>query len=263
MTTKKLFQIPSRMRICAVAVMLATSALVFGQADLSGTWDNGSGIDFLNPVVVGDSVCVVACAEVTPIPAPVSNTPRAAPARPVYKSQFLARVQELNDTQVTTDPVLRCNPPGVPRIGPPDKIVQTPTEIIFLYDDVAGNFFRVIPVDGRAHRTDVEASFLGDAVGVWEGATLVVETTHFNTDSWLTDDGSFHTANLRVEERISRDGDELTWQATAFDDEILAEPWKIPVRYATSTDVEIVEAPLCLEQDLEHIVDGTHHDNPR
>jgi len=141
--------------------------------------------------------------------------------------------------------------------------VQTPTEFVFLYDDYTGNFFRVVPVDGRPHRSDVEPGFLGDAIGWWEDDTLVVETVNFNDETWLTDDGSFHTTNLRVIERIKRDGDTLTWEATAHDPEVLAEPWRLRTRTAYLTDVEIVEAPPCIERDLEHLVEPLHHDNIR
>ena len=72
--------------------------------------------------------------------------------------------------------MLRCVAPGVPRIGPPDKIVQRAGEAVFLYEDVSGSFFRIVPTDGRPHPTNNEPSFLGDAVGHWEGDTLVVET---------------------------------------------------------------------------------------
>ncbi|MDC0598455.1 hypothetical protein OAP18_01230 [Gammaproteobacteria bacterium] len=243
--------------------LLFLSSPLLAQADLTGTWDNGSGIDFIRPTAIGNSVCVVACPELADASAPAPARPRAVPSRPVYKAEFLARVADLHDRQVEEDPVLRCTPPGVPRIGPPDKIVQTEKEVIFLYDDVSGNFFRIIPVDGRGHRSDVERSFLGDAIGHWEGDILVVETLNFNTDTWLTDDGSFHTENLRVLERVSRNGDELTWDAIAYDPEVLAEPWDLPVRTAILTESEIHEAALCIERDLEHIVDGTHHDNAR
>lgn len=232
-------------------------------ADLSGTWDNGSGIDFINPVRKGDSICLLGCDE-TP-PAPAGGVLAAPPPldRPKYRPEFLDQVKDLEARQVHEDPVIRCLPPGVPRIGPPDKIVQTAAEIIFLYDDVSGNFFRVVPIDGRPHRTDVEASFLGDAIGWWEGATLVVETVNFNTDTWLTDDGAFHTEDLKVIERLSLEGDKLKWEATAHDPAVLAEPWHLRPRYAVRAESEILEAPLCLERDLEHVVDDSHHDNPR
>ena len=159
--------------------------------------------------------------------------------------------------------MLRCENPGLPRIGPPDKIVQIPGQVVFLYDDVNGNYFRVIPTDGRGHRTDVEATYLGDAVGRWDGDTLVVTTVLLSEDTWLTDDGSIHSADLRVVERLTRTGDSLQWQATAHDPEFLAKPWEMRPRTAVLTDVEIVEAPRCIDRDLPLMQDGTSHDNPR
>jgi hypothetical protein len=38
---------------------------------------------------------------------------------------------------------------------------------------------RVIPLDGRKHREDIEPSFYGDPVGHWEGDTPVIGTTNF------------------------------------------------------------------------------------
>jgi hypothetical protein len=122
-------------------------------------------------------------------------------------------VADLDKRQVEEDPVLRCFAPGVPRIGPPDKIVQRAGEAVFLYEDVSGSFFRLVPTDGRPHPTNNEPSFLGDAVGHWEGDTLVVETKNFNDQTWLTDNGAFHTTELRVVERLSRTADTLEWTA--------------------------------------------------
>jgi len=233
----------------------ATPLAADGHPDLSGTWDNGSGIDFVKPVQDGDSICIIGCAQ-----GPYSVQARN---RPSYKPEYAAHVSDLDARQVEEDTVLRCFPPGVPRIGPPDKIVQTPSELIFLYDDYTGNYFRVVPVDGRGHRTDVEPTFLGDAIGWWDGDTLVVETVNFNDETWLIDDGSFHTTNLRVVERIRRDGDTLSWDATAYDPEVLNEPWVLNTRVAQLTDQEILEAPPCIERDLEHRFDDTNHDNNR
>jgi hypothetical protein len=235
---------------------------VFGQPDLTGTWDNGSGIDFVRPVRDGQSICFSGCDDLSPA-AEAPSSPPPPPDRPRYKPEFQARVDLLNERQVEFDPVLRCMAPGVPRIGPPDKIVQQANEVIFLYDDVSGSFFRVVPTDGRGHREDVEPSYLGDAIGRYEGDVLVVETINFNGLAWLTDDGSFHTEELRVVERISREGDTLHWEATAYDPAVLAEPWELRPRAASLTDREIVEGAPCIDRDIDHIVDGSHHDNPR
>jgi hypothetical protein len=159
--------------------------------------------------------------------------------------------------------VLHCRSPGLPRIGPPDKIVQTPGQIVFLYDDVSGGFFRIIPTDGRAHRNDVEASTLGDSIGHWEGDTLVVEANQFNDESWLTDNGAFHSTELKVTERLHRSGDTLEYQAVADDPKVLAAPWKTTPRLAKLTDVDLVEPTPCIDKDLNHLVDKSHHDNPR
>jgi hypothetical protein len=235
-----------------------------GHPDLNGTWDNGSGIDFLHPQqLTGGSVCVAGC-EPPPGARPVAGrASRPAPNFPHYKAQFIPKVKALNDHQLQMDPVLHCRSPGVPRIGPPDKIVQIPGQFVFLYDDVSGAFWRIVPTDGRAHRADVEDSTLGDAVGHWEGDTLVVDGTHFSDDTWLTDNGAFHTTAMHVVERLRRVGNTLEWQATVYDPTVLAEPWKTNLRIAKLTDVDLVEPTACIDHDIGHEVDNTHHDNPR
>jgi len=235
-----------------------------GHPDLNGTWDNGAGIDFIKPQrLAGGSVCVSGC-DAPPAP-PKNGAPAAARAPrnfPKYKPEYLAKVAALEKDQLNRDPVLHCRSPGLPRIGPPDKIVQQPGQIVFLYDDVSGSFFRIIPTDGRGHRTDVDPSTLGDSIGHWEGDTLVVEANQFNDDSWLTDNGAFHSTELTVTERLWRVGDTLHYEAVATDPQVLTEPWKV-TRLAKLTDVDLVEATPCIDKDLTHVVDGTHHDNPR
>ncbi len=232
-----------------------------GHPDLSGTWDNGAGIDFVRPSKEGDSVCIFGCASGAPPPPAAGPAPRQS--TPQYRPEFAARVADLDKRQVQEDPVLRCVAPGVPRIGPPDKIVQRAGELVFLYEDVSGSFFRIVPADGRPHPTNNEPSFLGDAVGHWEGDTLVVETVNFNDQTWLTDNGAFHTGDLRVVERLRRTADTLEWEATASDPAVLAEPWQLAKRVAKLTDIEIVESPPCIDRSLEHMVDDSHHTNPR
>jgi hypothetical protein len=241
-----------------------TPRLSDGRPDLNGTWDNGGGIGFLNPQKLPDgSVCIL-CP-----PPPVAGKPAGPPPemmipdRPKYKPEYQAKVKDLDNRQVETDPALRCRNPGLPRIGPPDKIVQIPGQVVFLYDDLSGSFYRIIPTNGAKHRSDVEASYLGDSVGNWEGDTLVIEATNFLDDSWLTDDGTFHTSALKVTERLRRMGNRIEYQAVAEDPAVLAEPWKLRPRVVQLSAVELVEPAPCVEQSLDNIVDGTHHDNPR
>ncbi len=237
-----------------------------GHPDFNGTWENGSGYDFINPQKGADgSICISGCksAAAAATGAPPPPRVRVEPDRPKYKPEFLAKIEDLSKHQVDTDPVLRCKAPGLPRIGPPDKIVQQAGQVVFLYDDVSGSFWRIVPTDGRKHREDADPSYLGDAIGHWEGDALVVETTSFNEDSWLTDNGAFHTDELRVVERLTRNGSTMEWQATVYDPKVLLEPWKVRPRKMTLSGKELQEPVPCVEQDLSHVVDGTHHDNPR
>ncbi len=229
-----------------------------GHPDLNGTWDNGGGIDFLQPQQRADgSVCVTGCA---PAATPAV---RQAPDRPRYRPEFAARVENLRQHQQKEDPVLRCQPPGVPRIGPPDKIVQTTREVVFLYEDVSGPFFRIVPLSAKVRRNDDSESWLGDAVGHWEGDTLVVETRNFNDLTWLTDDGSLHSTGLVVTERLTRHGDEIEYRAVADDPKVLAEPWQLRPRRLVRTRLEMAEPAPCVEQDLSQMQDESFHANPR
>ena len=243
--------------------------LAAGQPDLNGTWDHG-GLEFIRTQSLGGgSVCILDCPQPAATATAANNQGSAPrPARgpgsfPKYKPEFLSKVKDLSEKQVQTDTVLQCQPPGVPRIGPPQKIMQNAREVVFLYNDVNGGFFRIIPTDGRPHRKDVSPTYLGDAIGHWEGDTLVVETIKFNEDTWLIDNGAFHTKELKVVERLRRVGNTIEYQATAYDPAVLAEPWTTRLQTLRLTDKELEEPDRCEDRDIEHVIDGSHHDNLR
>jgi hypothetical protein len=227
-----------------------------GRPDLSGMWYRR----VAGPVTqrVGKSVVLV--------PAGGNNAAadRYNPGAPKYKPEFLARVKELKDDQINVDPAFKCGPPGVPRIGPPQRIIQTAREIVILYDDLNGNFFRVIPIDGRTHRTGIEPSAHGDSVGRWDGDTLVIDVRNILEDTWLGDNGLFHTADLKVTERLTRRGDALTWEAIVEDPAVLVEPWKVTPRTLTVlTNGDIEEAAFCEDRGVADRVTKDYHGNVR
>jgi hypothetical protein len=187
------------------------------------------------------------------------------PNPPPYKPELLAKVKELASDGVHADPAFRCRPLGVPRAGAPRQIVQTPKLVVIFYQvdggdgDVPGNF-RLVPTDGRPHRTDVDPSYFGDSIGHWEGDTLVVDVTHFNDDTWLAaipgqgGSGYFHTEALHVVERYTRLGDTLRWEATVDDPNVLTKPWVMTPRTEILTEGMIYEQPICEERETPHIV---------
>ena len=184
---------------------------------------------------------------------------RPSTPAPSYKPEFQAKVKDLFDHQSKTDPVFYCGSPGLPRIGPPRKIVQLPNELIFLYEDISGDPYRVIPTDGRPHRDRANPSHYGDSVGRWEGDVLVIDVRNFVDDTWFGEDGYFHTDAMRVIERIWKDGDNLVWQADVEDPNVLTAPWTIPARLVRPSSDALEESPKCVETDGPKLLNDDHH----
>ena len=191
----------------------------------------------------------------------VGQARRAQPwtAAPSYKPEFQAKVDELEANQSKTDPVFYCGRPGVPRVGPPRKIVQLADEVIFLYEDLSGDAYRVIPTDGRPHRRDVNPTYYGDSVGKWEGDVLVIDVRNFVEDTWVGEKGYFHTDALRVVERVWLEDGNLVWQATVHDPNVLTAPWTLASRTLSRTTQPLEESPPCHEQDGGRLLNTDHH----
>jgi hypothetical protein len=156
--------------------------------------------------------------------------------RPVYRPEHWDKVQQLDMWTNKFDPVMTCQPLGVPREGPPRRIFQTDRDVTFIYTggDAGGGYgeFRIIPTDGRKHdpKRAIETTYMGYAVGNWEGDTLVVDSISFVDTTWLGRGGLFHSDSMRVVERFTRQGDVLLYDVTVEDPEVLVEPYVFPTR---------------------------------
>jgi hypothetical protein len=81
---------------------------------------------------------------------------------------------------------------------------------------------RIIPLDGRPHLPANIKLWLGDSRGKWDGETLVVDTTNFNTVTSFR--GS--TDGLHLTERFTRvDAETLNYEFTMDDPKAFAKPW--------------------------------------
>jgi hypothetical protein len=176
---------------------------------------------------------------------------RFGPNFPVYKAQYWDKVDSLDVNGNVQDSNFHCMPAGVPRMGPPIRIVQGPKDVIFLYREK--NQYRIIPIDGRPHDpvNSNDQTYLGDSVGHWDGDTLVVDVVGFNEETWLGWPGYFHTNKLHVTERLTRQGNTLRYQATADDPDVLMKPWAMDPRNLNlnTNPTTQIEDPPCVESD--------------
>ena len=178
---------------------------------------------------------------------------------PSYKAEYQAKVRQLSDHESKLDPVFYCGKPGIPRIGPPRKIVQLPTETIFFYEDISGDPYRIIPTDGRPHRANANPSHYGDSIGRWDGNVFVVDVRNFVDDTWIGEDGYLHSSEMRVIERFWKDGENLIWQVTVEDPVMLAKPWVMPARLIKPSTDPLEESPKCVETDGPKLLNDDHH----
>jgi hypothetical protein len=241
-----------------------------GKPDLSGAWTFRLAAP---PRVDPRGICAGPRCGAGPAAAgPNADAADGAPAGPAapraqfpkYKPEFAAKVTELSKTQVNTDPALRCQNPGIPRVGTPDKIIQTAGQVVFLYEDLNGAFWRIIPTDGRPHRADAEEGPFGDSVGRWEGDTLVIETNNLGEDTWLTDNGAFHTYNLKTVEEIKlTPAGGLDYKLTSHDPEVLLEPF-VKQRTLVRNTREPLQPPPCVERSIDKMIGiESYHPNAR
>ena len=190
--------------------------------------------------------------------------------KPIYKPEYWERVQKFDANSNETDGAYHCMAAGVPRIGVPSQISQTANAVVFIYPGQGGLLatqatYRVIPTDGRQHTPldDLDGTYNGEGIGHWEGDTLIVDTIGFNSSTYLDQVGGyFHTENMHVIERLRREGNTLTWQATIDDPEVLLKPWTTNERVVVlspNPKAVLAESMPCSERDFAHAVTKEHH----
>jgi hypothetical protein len=250
---------PARQTVAAAV----TPRLADGHPDMTGSWAGppltitGSGNRRCGPTQVpGGGVNVdVGCTTAQDnfwVDYEWISPSRFGPSRPNYKPEYWDKIQELDQWTNKDDPVMTCQPLGVPREGTPARILQSATDIIFLYttsDYGGGNMeFRDIPTDGRPRPNTVEAYYLGLSTGKWEGDTLVIDSTNFVDTTWFGRGGLLHSADLHVIEKLTRKGNEILFQMTVEDPDDLIEPWVMPdkiLRLRAGTPQVIHERAYC------------------
>jgi hypothetical protein len=130
-------------------------------------------------------------------------------------------------------------PSGI--ISPGYQIVQTRDTVMIFTE--AMHDARIIRLNGT-HLPSAIKRWLGDSVGHWEGATLVVDTTNFRSETRFQ--GS--SERLHVMERFTRTGgDTILYRFTVEDPDTWTSAWTAEVLFRT-LDARLFEA-ACHEGD--------------
>ena len=259
-------------RTLALGVLLSGSSLaqqapsevkrINGRPDLSGIWSYSIDLPAraLKQVVDGQTITQAPDRSGRlAAPVVVAGAVSGWTTAPAYKPELQAKVVETYDSQTKLDTTFLCGRPGVPRLGPPRKIVQLPSELIFLYEEMSGDVYRVIPTDGRKRNPDLDPSYNGDPVGRWDGDVLVVESVNFIKNTWFGELGYFHSDAMKVTERLWRQGEQLAYQVIVDDPKVLAQPWIMAPRLIKPSTEPLLETPACVEDDAHRLKNNDHH----
>jgi hypothetical protein len=127
------------------------------------------------------------------------------------------------------------------------QIVQTPGYVTIHYEMI--HEARIIPLDGRPHLPSTMRSWNGDPRGHWDGNTLVVETTNFNSKGWIATSaatgrikGIPQTESLRLVERFTPiDADTIEYVAVIEDPAMYARTWTVSMPLERNPNYRLYE----------------------
>lgn len=143
------------------------------------------------------------------------------------------------------NPDAHCLPMGLMQFHDhpePRKIIQTPDEVVILYEANSG--LRQIFTDGRSlpRPSDVDPWWYGYSAGHWDGDTLVVETTGFRDDGWLDVNGSPLTSDGKIIERFTRTSyGKLNIDVTIDDPKAYTKPFTVRVAQKIMLNTNLIE----------------------
>jgi hypothetical protein len=160
------------------------------------------------------------------------NLADAAKVAP-FQPWALALYEYRQRNDFADDPMKVCIGPGNPRqmmtAGGVRFLQDRSYKRVYMIFGGGNRNWRTIYADGREppNADEVTGTFLGLAVGKWQGNTLVAESTGFNTRFWFSNGGLPHTEALKLTERFSRTShDVLEYEVTIDDARTYTRPWK-------------------------------------
>lgn len=169
--------------------------------------------------------------------------------KPSFQPWVLEKAKLMGNLE-QADPEIGCAPPGGPGFfykgNYAIKMIQHPKELVILSEIFTT--YRIIYTDGRQHPKpdDLYPQFMGDAIGHWEGDTLVVDTIGVDTHTWvagLLSRPFFASDIAHYRETFRRPNfNHFLYQFTLDDPKVLTKPFTSPVAtYSWSSHKPITE----------------------
>jgi hypothetical protein len=143
------------------------------------------------------------------------------------------------------DSLHRCIHRGMPygistTVLSPLQIVESPEQkqITVLYETFTA--FRVINMD-RPHSAHPKPSYMGEAVGHWDGDTLVIDTIAVSPKTTIMSVVP-HSAQMHLVERLRRTGPDTMEDVMTIDDpQTFSKPWNTMARFKMVPGMRMAE----------------------
>jgi len=179
---------------------------------------------------------------------PDGRYPALTPAAEQRRKEILARARELASWE-DYHALARCiasQTPNAPQAyNSGTYIMQSPGWVAIIRERLDT---RLVPLDGRPHVGDNIRHWNGDAVGRWDGNTLVVETTNFTDKQRL---GGMSGASVPagipfgsfrlVEHFVPVSRDRIEYYATVVDPTTWTRPWTFNLPWERDPDYQLFE----------------------
>lgn len=208
-------------RICSlsIAALVLTAAGAAAQAkppDLSGIWQKAGGGPGL---IQGEP------------PMTAWGKEKFDAAKPIHGPRTVS-------PEESTAAEMKCLPMGVPGVyfrPRTFEFVQLPARTVMLFE--VDHLWRVVHMDGRKFPDPPLHTWMGYAVGRYEGDALVIETTQFigweeNAHRWVDRLGHPFSDQLKVTERFRRTSPTTLVNEITIDDPVAyTRPWTATMNY--------------------------------
>ena len=270
----------TRVALALVALMWCTAANLDaqkwtpgrtpdGQPDIQGTWINFDSTPFETPVAAqNQSRGSSAATGIGPASEFADHNHKVSQKRqsmvvdppdgrvPVMKWAEDRRdydIEHIPDAPEHETPWVRCITRGYPAGMFPAgynnayQIIQIPGYVVMVFEMIHET--RIIPIDGRPRLGNGIRQWNGEPRGRWEGNTLVVESTNYNSKGSIATSaatgrmrGIPQTDAMTVVERFTRtDANTIDYSVTITDPKVYTKPWTVKLPLNRDDTYEMFE----------------------